>query len=367
MSRFAAGVLVLSGVLASLVVVLAVVTAAAHVLRARHAARTARRRAELVPLVHALLDGDDDPADDAHAGSSSPGAADTDPLLDDLVLELLPRLRGADQKALQDVLTARGVVGRAAAQLTSREAWRRGRAAELLGNTGSSLYVPRLVALLADPVAEVRNAAARALGRIGDTAAVTPLLTGLQRRPGLPPGIVGMALLDLGTPALPFLREAVRGPAVPVRALAIDLLGHHNDTGALDVLLPVLAAEADPAALRLSAATALGRIGSPRATTALVAVLTSSGPFDLRVAAAEALGRIADPAACDALLVGMYARQPALAVACAEALARVGGAGRTQLSAHATALGPAGAAARAALDTLTVRAPRRPRAARVAL
>jgi len=348
-----------SAVLALLVVALLVATAVEHTGRARRAARTARRRAELTPLVHALLEADD--------GVDAPDVSGSDPLLDELVIELLPQLRGADRTALQAVLVERGVVDQAGVMLSSRTAWRRGRAAELLGNVASGRHVPQLVALLADPVADVRSAAARALGRTGDVAAVAPLLAGLAVRPGIPPGIVGMALLDLGTPALPALRAAVNGPVPEARPLAAELLGLHGDPGAADLLVEVLADVHRAPVVRRSAASALGRIGSPHATATLVSTVTTTGPLEVQVAAAEALGRIGDPAGLEALTSGLRTGAALVRSACAESLAAFGPAGRARLAAHAVLLGPTGAAARSALDTLDARAlGRRPAPVRVA-
>jgi len=348
-----------SAVLAVLVVLLLVATAVEHTRRTRRAARAARRRAELTPLVHALLDGE--------SGSDAPDVSGGDPLLDELVLELLPQLRGADRAALQAVLVERGVVDQAGAQLGARAAWRRGRAAELLGNVASSRHLPELVALLADPVADVRSAAARALGRTGDVAAAEPLLAALATRPGLPPGIVGMALLDLGTPVLAALRAAVNGPVPEARPLAAELLGLHGDAGATEVLVQVVADGHRAPAVRRSAASALGRIGSPNATPALVLAVTSTGPLHVQVAAAEALGRIGDPAGLDALTAGLRSEEALVRATCADALAGLGDAGRARLAAHAVLRGPTGAAARSALDILDARAlhTRRRAAARV--
>lgn len=351
MNRLGEAAFVLSGVLALFVVLLLLATGVGHTLRVRRTARNVRRRAELQPVVHALLDPDDGPAPPASTGA--------DPLLDELVIELLPQLRGADRTLLQEVLVERGVVDRAAAQLTSRTAWRRGRAAELLGNVSSSAHVPQLVALLGDPVAEVRHSAARALGRTGEVTAVGPLLAALGARPGLPPGIVGMALLDLGIPALPELRAAVEAPLPEARPLAAQLLGLHSDPVAGDVLARVLADADESPALRLSAASALGRIGSPHASAVLVSVLNSGRPLELRVVAAEALGRIGDPSTLDALTAGLSTGAGLVPATCAEALTGFGRAGRERLDEHALRGGTVGLTARAALDALDARTPRR--------
>src|SRR5215213_685970 len=191
-NSLAAPAAVATAVLGVLVVVLLVAVAAVHTTRARRRARrlaaAEENRAGLMALVHDLLD-DGDP----DAVTAAP------PDLDEVLLHLLPQLRGADREAIQTALTRRGVVARAAADLDARAAWRRGRAATLLGSTAGRDHLARLTALLADRSIEVRCAAARALGRVGDPAAVHGLLAALTTARPLPAGVVGMAVLDLGT------------------------------------------------------------------------------------------------------------------------------------------------------------------------
>ena len=343
MTGLAQAVTIGSLVVALLVVVLLAAVAVEHGARTRRLARDARRRAELTPLVHALLDGD---AGDEAAMTAAPA------LLDELVLDLLPQLRGADRTALQSVLLERGVVTRAAGELTARGAARRGRAAVLLGNAASVEHTAALVALLDDRAPEVRNAAARALGKNGDSAAVGPLLAAVTARQPLPPGVAGMALLDLGVAALPSLRAAL-GAGFPVaQTLAAELLGLHGDPVAAQTLIDLVGDDSRDADTRRAAAQALGRIGSPLATEALAAALLTPGPALLQCAAAEALGRIGDAGGLDVLTTGLRSAAVDVRGACADALALTGEPGRVRLAAHAVLLGPTGEAARSALDVL---------------
>jgi hypothetical protein len=341
MTTVAAAATIGSLVVAGLVLVLLAAVAVEHGLRTRRLTRDAQRRAELTPLVHALLDGD-----------VVEGTAAAPALLDELVLDLLPRLRGADRAALQAVLLQRGVVTRAAGQLTARGAARRGRAALLLGNAAGVEHTAALVRLLGDRVGEVRSVAARALGRTGDAAAVVPLLAAVTAAPGLPPGVAGMALLDLGTAALPALRDALETDLTVSRVLAADLLGLHGDPSATGRLAALVVDGRDEPDVRRAAARALGRIGMPTATPALGAALLDCRDATLQCAAAEALGRIGDPAGLHALITGLRSAAAPVRAACADALALVGEEGRVRLSAHAVLRGPTGDAARSALDVL---------------
>jgi HEAT repeat protein len=330
-------------VVAGLVVVLLAAVALEHALRTRRLAGEAQRRAALTPLVHALLDGE-----------TADGMAAAPALLDELVLDLLPQLRGADREALQAVLLERGVVTRAAGELTARGAARRGRAATLLGNAAGAEHTAPLVELLADRSAEVRSAAARALGKSGNQAAVGPLLAAVTARLGLPPGVAGMALLDLGTAALPSLRAALDAGLPVTQSLAADLLGLHGDPVAAQPLVSLVAdARRDPD-VRRAAAQALGRVGSPVATATLAAALLDPGQPPLQCAAAEALGRIGDAAGLDPLTAGLRSAGIDVRAACADALALLGEQGRVRLAAHAVLRGPTGDAARSALDVLAL-------------
>jgi HEAT repeat protein len=338
-------------VVATLVVVLLAAVALEHGLRTRRLAREAHRRAELTPLVHALLDG----------GTGEDTAA-APALLDELVLDLLPQLRGADRTALQAVLLERGVVTRAAAELTARGAARRGRAALLLGNAASAEHTGQLVELLGDRSADVRGVAARALGKTGDPAAVGPLLSAVTARLGLPPGVAGMALLDLGTAALPSLRAALDAGLPVTQSLAADLIGLHGDPGAAPALMTLVADGRRDPDVRRAAAQALGRVGSPVATATLADALLGTAHPTVQCAAAEALGRIGDSAGVDALTTGLRSAGTDVRAACADALALTGEQGRVRLAAHAVLRGPTGEAARSALDVLALssRRPARP-------
>jgi HEAT repeat protein len=342
---------VATAVLTGATLLLLAAVAVEHARRGRRQARDAARRAELTPLVYAALDGEDE---DARAGLEHAPA-----LLDDLVLDLLPQLRGADRAALGRVLARRGVVARAAADLSARAPWRRGRAAALLGNASDAAHTAALTALLTDRSVAVRCAAARALGKAGDAAAAPALLRAPARSRRVPAGVVGMALLDLGTPVLPALRAALADPpSAAAQALAADLLGLHGDLAAADALLALAADRRCPLPARCSAVTALGRIGSPAATPALAAVLAERTAPELRRAAAEALGRVGDEAALSVLTASLPG-DAAVRADCADALAAAGEDGRERLAAFAWHAGPVGEAARAALSNRP-----RPRGAR---
>jgi HEAT repeat protein len=329
-----------------LIVALLLAVAAAHAARGRMESRDHRRRRELTPLVHALLD------DDPTGGAPAPDVVNAPAELDDVVLDLLPQLRGADRQVLRRVLAERGVVARAVTDLTARKPWRRGRAVALLGSAAGAHHVPAMAARLQDRSLEVRCAAARALGKAGDPAAVGPLLGALSGERALPRGVAGMALLDLGTTALPLLRDALTHDDPEIRSLVAELVGVHGDIAATSALETLLRDPDADAPVREAAAGALGRIGSPTSTEPLARTLTESPAPRLQRISAEALGRIGDPAAAVPLLAGMASADVAVRAACADALARLGAEGRSWLEEVAAGSGAAAGAARAALDDL---------------
>jgi HEAT repeat protein len=337
-----------STVVTGMVVLLLLSVGWAHMARGRRERRDATRRAALTPLVYTLLDGED----------TVQALADAPAVLDDVVLHLLPQLRGSDRQVLQDVLVARGVVDRASKDLSAHAAWRRGRAAMLLGATASTRHTPDLITLLADRSPDVRSAAARALGKAGDVTAAPDLLAALTTPHPLPSGIAGMALLDLGATALPALREALGSGSAPARALSASLLGLHGDVPATPELTAAVADTDAPPEVRRAAAEALGRIGAPQAGEVLSHVTALETDPTLRRASAEALGRIGDPDCAPALVAGMAAADLGVRRACAEALAAIGPEGRDRLERLAGARGPAAVAARAALDAGALRSPR---------
>jgi HEAT repeat protein len=329
-----------------LIVVVLLAVAAAHAVRGRREARNERRKRELTPLVHALLD--DDPTDAVPVPDVISAPAD----LDVVVLELLPQLRGADRQVLRQLLAERGVVARAVADLTARKQWRRGRAVALLGSAAGTHHIAALAARLQDRSLEVRCAAARALGKAGDPAAVGYLLPAMSGAHALPHGVVGMALLDLGSSALPVLRSALTGEHQHARGLIAELLGVHGDLAAAPLLEELVRDAGGASGVRVSAAAALGRIGSPRSTEPLLRALTTDDDALLQRTSAEALGRIGDPVAASPLLAGMAAPDVSVRSACADALARLGAEGRTWLAEVAAGSGDAADVARAALDDL---------------
>ncbi len=150
-----------------------------------------------------------------------------------------------------------------------RDAQSRADAIRFLGDAQYAPAVPRLSELLRQADPGTRYLAAKALGQIGDEAesALPALLEALRADDMfLRAGVTG-ALIKIGAPAVPGLTRALFEPS---------------------------------SAVKRAACKALGKIGSERATQALIYTL-NDGNAGVRKLAREALGRINSPAAREAL------------------------------------------------------------------
>ena len=147
-------------------------------------------------------------------------------------------------------------------------------AAEALGKIGDARAVEPLVAALKDQDSNARQGAAEALGRIGDARAVEPLIAALKEGAG----VGRVAALNSNA------RQAAAGA-----------LGQIGDARAVEPLIAALRDQDQYTGLRKAAVGALGRIGDARAVEPLIAVLRDPGE-EMCKAAAEALGQIGAPA-----------------------------------------------------------------------
>jgi HEAT repeat protein len=127
--------------------------------------------------------------------------------------------------------------------------------------------VEALITALIDP--ENRAWAAQYLGKLGDLAAISPLIRLLSAKDFQARAAAAIALGQLGAmEAVPALLDCVdRGPEDVMRAWAIDALGKIGSRDAVPRLIDVL--QGPHESLRQVAAAALGAIGDERAIPAL--------------------------------------------------------------------------------------------------
>ncbi|MFF3616999.1 HEAT repeat domain-containing protein [Streptomyces sp. NPDC002580] len=296
------------------------------------------------PLVLRVTAGEDTSADAALAALDKHSWRATQPT----VLRLLGSVKGGSHSSLTDILLRRGVVDQALADGARPHGLRRAHAASLLALTGDALKADplrgpaartTLHALLTDRNATVREAAVRALGRVGDADSARLLLAALRSPLAVAPGLTGDALIRIGPAAVPALIEAVHATGGQQRALAVELLGLIRDRRAVATLSAAL--DDDSAAVRASAAAALGRVAEPAAVPALIHSVRADPSARVAVAAAEALGLIGDQSAIPVLREALTAQGYRLAHTAAHALLRLGPTGRGALTDSTLAPGAA--------------------------
>jgi HEAT repeat protein len=196
-------------------------------------------------------------------------------------------------------------------------------AADALGRIDDPAAVPGLMIAVEHPSEPVRLGAARALGMMGVDVAVDPLRAMLLRGEGLEVTVAGEALGRIGGPeATDALLTALADPQPTARwhvaMAALEGMGEP----AVEPLVAML--NGQDAHARRNAAQALGWIGSPTATDALVRALEKDRDATVRGQAAWALGEVGD-AAARRTLERAQLRDPAIEVQTAAkwALSRV--------------------------------------------
>jgi len=198
-----------------------------------------------------------------------------------------------------------GLIDKYINRLRNARRWReRAFAAELLGRVGNAKAVPALLETVQasrTEDADVREIALRALARIADPRAVAPLVVALQSAEAwLAPRIAdilarhGELVVD---PLVAFLQRPDRHPARP---WAANVLGELRAQRAFPALTRGLDDPDDD--VRAKSATALGRLGDPRALGYLLDhLLSDPAPF-VRSRIAAALGQFDDPVVTDRLI-----------------------------------------------------------------
>jgi HEAT repeat protein len=229
-------------------------------------------------------------------------------------------------------------------------------AADALAERKATAAVPTLVAAFEAPGAEVRKAAARALGSIGDPAALEPLaklvgsadkaeaaqaelaaqgiLEGLsqnqvsERVGSQNPIVARLAVRALpkfandgrNAPVMALLKEQLRSQDAASRQAAAYALARVKDESVIGDLLP-LATDADPA-VREQVAVALGWSQNPAAGETLVKLL-GDADSDVKRAAAESIAQQKVVPARDVLLQYVQYGKPEVRRAVMRALSAI--------------------------------------------
>lgn len=275
----AAGLLLLVAAAVVTLMALIVVTRAVTV---ASRARLARLRADVLPEILRVTDGED---------VAPPSGRRRTRVMGEVAAAMAHKVRGADRDALAAWLRANGYLDRARRGLASRLAVRRARSAQLYLAASGGHDVGPVLTLLRDPHAGVRATAVQTLGQARAVDALPELVRAVgARRGAVTMSSAAMAIFQAGPSSAGELDAAWTAPDPRVRRLAVDAAGALGLADARSRLEQVLA---DDDALRVHAAVALGRIGAPASLGALHAARAraASGSAEQR-AVDTAIGRI---------------------------------------------------------------------------
>jgi HEAT repeat protein len=207
----------------------------------------------------------------------------------EMMVDTVARLRGRSRLIAEQWFEANGYVADAVREVTSRSDWRRARAVYRLGRFGSAAGEPHLVARLKDRRYVVRDAAVRALGRLGGRGSIGPLLDAFERH-RVARGLVSGALLELPSSCdRPLAAEMADRNGESARLIAHVLGMRGRPAG--DALLAGLR-DREPG-VRRESALALARLGDapPGAELELRRLARDPEPW-VRASAATALGTL---------------------------------------------------------------------------
>ena len=199
--------------------------------------------------------------------------------------------------ALGDIGDSRAVEPLIAALKNEELSGVRWKAAEALSKIGAPA-VNALIGALCHPDDDVRWKAAIALGEIGDPRAVEPLITLLCDEDRFVKGRAAHALGMIGEAAVDPLIRALREGDGNLRWGAAIALGKIRDTRAIEPLIRALADKYEN--VRAESATSLAGIGKPALVPLLQFLKFSNGPARLEVV--TALGELKDSDAIQPLI-----------------------------------------------------------------
>jgi HEAT repeat protein/beta-lactamase regulating signal transducer with metallopeptidase domain len=200
-----------------------------------------------------------------------------------------PSLAGGRPEVQDTSRSARAILALIEA-LRDPDAEVREAAARALGERGDARAADALARALGDSVPDVRRAATLALAEMKDRRAIEPLLAALDDSDAEVRQMAAHALGDAeDRRAIPGLMKLLQDQDAEVRQTAAHGLGEFKVKEAFEPLVRALRdADAD---VRQMAIWALGEIRDPRAAAGLAGSLTDTSP-DVRQAAAQALGEL---------------------------------------------------------------------------
>ena len=214
--------------------------------------------------------------------------------VEDILLRMLPEVRGDVREAMIRVLDGRGLLEQSLIRINSRSAIQRANAAELLGVLGGREVVRPLTTALRDKSREVRLVAARALGVAARPEAGGNLVDALSLSSGIPHSVAATALLNLPEQDSAVYIEGLSDRDPGIRYGSAAVVGLLLMYEAAEALLRCMKSEdsrENPSDVVVAAcARSLGRLGYKPATGELAKISCSGdAPSSVRRAAGEAL------------------------------------------------------------------------------
>lgn len=185
------------------------------------------------------------------------------------------------------------------AQLNAAEPDMRRDACEAAGEFKETAFIKRLIELLQDTDAGVKEAALNALVSMGGEAVAESLAPLLRSTDPALRNIAIEALQQLGPAILPAISSLLKDEDDDVVKFAVDILAGMGEPSVLPLLHKLLS-HANPN-IRASVVVCLGRIKAPGAVYALIEALSDSEEW-VRFSAIEGIGHLNDKAALARLL-----------------------------------------------------------------
>lgn len=195
-------------------------------------------------------------------------------------------------------LEEQGVIAGYLRETKSPLKWSRAHALRILGELKVPASVPALLSALEDKDPDVRNVAARALGRMKLQAAEEALVGLLGKHEQSVSARIAAICIEMGSRTAPLLIRTLRDGTPKARFWAARILGEIQEGRAARSLGDALL-DPDPD-VRSAAAWALGSIAD-RSTATMIETALRDPVWYVRAHAAEALGRIGDASFASAL------------------------------------------------------------------
>lgn len=289
MDQFLTWEFVSAGVIVILIIVGAVIllTVALRVARAVSESRERRLTAPILPLVYAVAMADEAGLAPAIAAVEGLDRGDRR-RAEAIALRILPGVQGESWASLIQLLRAEGTNARARKMSQARSWVTRARGTEILGLVAGARAVDDIRPLTADPVAEVRVVAVRALGHCDDSAAVPVLVQMLRKPDSVSATITSTALLAHAHQAHDQVLPLLYDDDPRVRRNAALLSGYLIAAGTVAALEKAVTIEREDQ-VRMALARSLTIVQS-RSSVAVLATLCGVGEsLAMRRSAAAAL------------------------------------------------------------------------------